>query len=333
MRRGDGERAFLSDTEGLVASQVSSSRLRRQHSTLHFPVGAQHAVPGKRPWHRLRQEHLVARTIAHVGAIQETFHRAQSAAADCALRRTTKRAGRMPALRNACNSRSLTAVRKKRERVRDDNLEREAREKDGELKPAATRAKEPVSRWLFCSFTRSHRERVSSRASAATRDLLLFLFVGRGFSLDIMGAARSAFLCAASIAEGLAASWRAASVRFFSGATKDGEPLFHVADASVAAHEALAAARQRDGSGAGGVYGFSDGQNSAETGRHDPARRFRVGSFGDCVQAGDVLGLCNFRRGRMRTVLVGSRLERSNFSRARSLCAGLNREAERCQRQ
>jgi hypothetical protein len=104
-------------------------------------------------------------------------------------------------------------------------------------------------------------------------------------------------------------------------------------DARGATHEALAAARQRDGSGPGGVYGFSDGQNSAETGRHDPARRFRVGSFGDCVQAGDVLGLCNFRRGRMRTVLVGSRLERSDFSRARSLCAGLNGEAETCKRQ
>ena len=104
-------------------------------------------------------------------------------------------------------------------------------------------------------------------------------------------------------------------------------------DASVAAHEALAAARQRDGSGAGGVYGFSDGQNSTETGRHDPAGRLCAGSFRDCVQAGDVLGFRNFRRERMRTFLVGRRLERGNFSRALPLRAGLDGEAETCQRQ
>jgi len=113
----------------------------------------------------------------------------------------------------------------------------------------------------------------------------------------------------------------------------DNETLFRVADASVAAHEALAAARQRDGSGAGSVYGFSDGQNSTETGRHDPAGRLCAGSFRDCVQAGDVLGFRNFRRERMRTFLVGRRLERGNFSRALPLRAGLDGEAETCQRQ
>jgi hypothetical protein len=45
----------------------------------------------------------------------------------------------MPALRKAGNSRSLTAVRKKRDRVRDDDLQREGQNKDGGLKPAATK--------------------------------------------------------------------------------------------------------------------------------------------------------------------------------------------------
>jgi hypothetical protein len=127
----------------------------------------------------------------------------------------------------------------------------------------------------------------------------------------------------------------AASVRFFSDATKgelaggDGESLFRVVDAGAAAHEALAAARERDGSGTGGVYGFSDRQDSGEAGRHDSAGWLRAGSFGGCVHAGDVFGFGNFRRGRMRTGAVGGRLERGDFPRAHSLRAGLQGEAER----